>query len=355
MRKIHINNVRSGAIIAKHIIDQNGRILLAAGTKFKNSYANKLKKLGIFELYIYDDMSEGIEITDAVKEQTRMEARVALQKVADDYMIKDKISIDQVRSVIDKIIDELTENNDILVNLCDIKTYDSYTFDHSVNVCILSMLTAIGLGYNKERTKELGVGAILHDIGKLKIPLKILNKPGRLTHDEFEEVKKHTIYGYEMLKKVDSISNISAYVALAHHERYNGTGYPLKKKGKDIHQSARIAAVSDVYDALTSNRVYRKRMPPNQALEYISAFTYQYFDYDVVKSFINNIAIYPVGTGVELSTGEKCLVVKNYKSMPMRPMVRVIYDSNNNKLKDFYEIDLTKKLNVFIINSCDID
>ena len=326
MRKASLRRVKPGTKLAKTIIDISGRLLLTAGTEIKESYISRLRNLGVSEIYIDDDISEGICVNDVIKETTRIEAKQVLSSIAKDSALSGTINSDSVKNVIDKMVDELLDNNDIIFNLSDIKTYDGYTFEHSVNVCILSIITGIGLGYNMNRIRELGVGALMHDIGKLKVPENILNKPAKLTSEEFEIIKKHTTDGFEILRKDKNISKVSAYIALAHHERYDGSGYPFHTKGDNIHQCARVVSVADVYDALTSDRIYRKKMKVHEAIEYIVASAGKHFDKDVVDAFISHIAIYPVGTGVVLNTGEKGLVVKVHKAAPSQPIVRVIYN-----------------------------
>jgi HD-GYP domain-containing protein (c-di-GMP phosphodiesterase class II) len=231
---------------------------------------------------------------------------------------------------------------------------DDYTFAHSVNVCVLSIISGIGLGYSISRLKELGVGAILHDIGKLKVPQELLKKPSQLTVEEFEEIKKHTIYGYEILKNNKKVSMVSAFIAFGHHERYDGSGYPLQLKGESIHHCARIVAVADVYDALTSDRVYRKKIKPHEAIEYILSLSAHHFDEEIVQSFIRFVAIYPVGTGVILNTKERGVVISENKDMPTKPVIRVVYSEKGKKVSKYYEIDLSSSKNVFITEACEL-
>ncbi|HEX3029338.1 MAG TPA: HD domain-containing phosphohydrolase, partial [Clostridia bacterium] len=175
-----------------------------------------------------------------------------------------------------------------------------------------------------------------------------------LTVEEFEEIKKHTIYGYEILKDNKKVSMIASFIAFGHHERFDGSGYPLQLRGDNIHQCARIVAIADVYDALTSDRVYRKKLRPSEVIEYITSLGSHHFDKDIVESFMSFIAVYPVGSGVLLNTQEKAIVVKANKSYPTKPVVRVIYGKDKIKLKTFYEIDLMQNPNVVILASCNL-
>lgn len=354
MRKVYIDYVLSGMKLAKAVFSPEGRVLLASGVELSDLYIEKLKKMDITELYIEDEISEGVEIKDVVCEQTRLEAKHLIKDMMNNFSLRNTIDSDKVKQVVDRIIDELLYNKDIVVNLSDIKSVDDYTFEHSVNVCVLSTIIGIGLGYNMLRLKDLAVGAILHDIGKLKIPESILKKPGQLTSEEFEEIQKHTLYGYEILKNNDNISTTSAFIAFGHHERYDGSGYPIQLKGENIHQFARVVAVADVYDALTSDRVYRKKLRPHEVIEYITSLGTHHFDKEIVDCFINHIALYPVGTGVILNTKQKALVIECRKNMPTRPVVRIIYDENGNKLANYQEVDLSMQPNMFVVDACEI-
>lgn len=354
MRKARIESILPGTKLAKAVFSSDGRILLSAGVEYKENYIEKLKNFNITHIYIEDDISKDIDFTDAVCDKTKIETKLVVKNIMSEFSVKNSVNVDIVKSAINKIVDELLANRNVLVNLSDLKSVDGYTYEHSVNVCVLSLVMGMSLKYSNDKLRDLGVGALLHDIGKLRIPEEILKKPSGLTVEEFEEVKKHTIYGYEILKGIDGLSKLSAYIALGHHERFDGSGYPMHLKGRDINQCARIVAVADVFDALSSDRVYRKKLPPQEVYEYITAMGMHYFDQEIVNEFIDCVAIYPNGTGVILNTGERGIVVSNSRSLPTRPVIRVVYDEDNKKLKEYYEIDLTKALNVFIQDICEI-
>ena len=186
----------------------------------------------------------------------------------DSIRYGNSLNVMPVRNSVCKMIDELMDVSDTMVNLQDLKSNDQYTFSHSVNVCVLSLITGISMKYGEEKLRELGIGAMLHDVGKTRIPSEILNKPGSLTAEEFDIIKKHTSYGYELLKKSKELSTYASYIALTHHERYDGEGYPLGLRGEELHEFARIVSIADVYDAITSDRVYKKRSNINEAVEY---------------------------------------------------------------------------------------
>jgi HD-GYP domain-containing protein (c-di-GMP phosphodiesterase class II) len=267
-----------------------------------------------------------------------------------------KISVDgkKIKEMVEKLLENILRSDFIIANLSDIRSIDDYTYSHSVNVCILSLITGIALGIKGESLRELGVGALLHDIGKIMIDEQILQKPTNLTINEFDEVKKHTVYGYEILKNSSDVNSTAHIIALSHHERKDGSGYPYSLKNNDIPVPARIVAISDVYDALTTNRIYRKKMLPHEVVDYMCSLSNKHFDKTVLDAFISHIANYPVGTAVKLNSGEKGLVAKYNKNFPNRPVVRIVIDENGKMLVKPKEIDLFRKPEYRIVDIWDI-
>jgi len=348
MRKVLVDKVKEGMILARTLHSNDGNILLNAGIILKNSYIAKFRDLGIREVYIEDEISRDIVLNDVVSEETRFEARVNIKNAMDSIRYGHSLEVKPIRNSVCKMIDELMNVKDTMVNMQDLKSNDLYTFSHSVNVCVLSLITGISMKYDEEKLRELGMGAILHDIGKIRIPQEILSKPGSLTAEEFEMVKKHTSYGYELLKKSSALSTYASYIALTHHERYDGEGYPLGLRGEEIHEFARIVSVADVYDAITSDRVYKKRINVNEAVEYLIGMGDHQFDYSIVRYFIEHITIYPPGTCVLLNSGEKAIVVDVNKKYPNRPIIRILVDAEGQIPAEPVEIDLTKNNTLLI-------
>ncbi|AGC68449.1 metal dependent phosphohydrolase [Thermoclostridium stercorarium subsp. stercorarium DSM 8532] len=354
MRRVSLDKIQSGAILAKTIVTLEGKVLLASGVEITEEFKKRLLANGITEVYIEDEISKDIQIHGVVHEDIVTEAKRRVKLMMTNPSLKTSIDGYQIMQIVDKIISDILSNRDIVATLSDIRSVDDYTFSHSVNVCILSLIIGIGFGYGSDKLRELGVGSILHDIGKMMIPQEILKKPVQLTNDEFEEIKKHTIYGHELLKKIRGISMMASYIILGHHERMDGSGYPYHLKGENIHKAARIVAVADVYDALTTDRVYRKKLMPHEVIDYITSLGSQHFDQDVVDVFIRYIAYYPVGTGVILNTGERGIVKKYNKKYPTRPVVRVVTDASGKMLQKQKEVDLTSELQYRIVDIWDI-
>jgi len=222
----------------------------------------------------------------------------------------------------------------------NISTYDNYTYTHSVNVDILSVILGVACGLRDDELKKLSQAALLHDIGKTCVPIEIINKPGRLTEEEYAEVKKHPYYGYNMLRDNFDVSSVARNAILSHHENEDGSGYPRALAGDKIHLFAKIIHVADVYDALTTKRVYKDAMNPADALEYLMGNSERMFDKDLVATFLEYVAPYPLGVQVELSNGQKALVVKNNRSMLSRPVVR---------LNSGAKVDLMEHLDITIV------
>ena len=239
----------------------------------------------------------------------------------------------------------------LMVNMIDMKVFDDYTYYHSVNVAVLSIVLGVALEMDRSELCNLGFAALMHDIGKVFVNKDVLNKNGPLTPEEFEEIKTHSLLGCNHIKKGYGVSNASYMGILDHHEKYEGGGYPNNLKGNRISWYGRIIAVSDVYDALTSDRPYRKAMLPSDAMEYIMASTGILFDPQVVEVFVKKIAPYPVGTCVRLSNGLIGIVIENYENLCMRPKLRIFMDVNDVEI-DPYELDLAdhQSLNLTVID-----
>ena len=353
MRRISVDRLNEDMVLARTLFSIDGNILLNAGIKLKESYISKFKELGIADIYIDDKISSDIVIEDIIKDETRFEARVAVKKAMDGVMNGNNLDVKPIRNIVGKIVEELLAIRDAMINLQDIKSLDNFTFSHSANVCVLSAVTGISMGYDSYSLKELCMGALLHDIGKTKIPNEILNKVTPLTKEEFDIIKKHSRYGYDILKQSMEVSAYSSYVALTHHEKYNGEGYPLGLKGKAIHEFSRIVSVADVYDAMTSNRVYRRRINISEVVEYLVSLGGHQFDYDIVRNMIEHISVFPLGSLITISTGETAIVVDNNKKYPNRPVIRLIKDPYGVEYKNFNEIDLASCNNITITEVLD--
>lgn len=327
-------------IIDQAIIDRAGRVLIARGTHMNEYLIDSLKKMGVPGIYIREgeeeeEKKEPQKISQAVQnkiETLKVEdrAKVKLQesvkkRVAEgiQYLYNDTGSesfTDTTKSITADLMKAISDNEAIAVDISTLKVSDEYTFKHSVDVATMSMIVAKKHGLSDQQVYEIGISGLLHDIGKSKIPNEVLNKAGKLTDEEFGLMKKHSLFGYEILNGKDNLSASIKMGVLQHHEKNNGSGYPLKVTEDKINLYAKIISVADIYDALVTERPYKKAFSPRDAVEMIMAMTAE-LDINVMKSFLESVILYPVGSDVELSTGEKARVIENSPQYVLRPKV----------------------------------
>lgn len=329
MRLVNTRYVMEGSVLARPVINSSGRILLQAGVIVTASYIGRLMAMGYDVLFIQDDRLEDVEFHMSITGQTREAAYKTIENVSKYIESGDERSLksSSVRGTIQQMLNDLLFSADILGNLTEIQGYDDYTFHHSVNATIIGLVLGLAAGYSENKLLEFGMGVLMHDIGKIKIPESILNKKTPLMAEEFEEIKRHSTIGFDILRNNNDFSTLSAHVAFQHHEKWDGTGYPRGLKGSEIHEYGKLAAIADVYEALTSKRVYRKAIEPNEAYEYIVSQSEKHFDPKVLEVFKRHIAVYPSGSGILLSNGQRGNVVKQNRAFPNRPLVRVFYEN----------------------------
>jgi HD-GYP domain-containing protein (c-di-GMP phosphodiesterase class II) len=353
MRRMLTKNLVPGMKLANPIYTSDGMVLLGKGVELKAHYIERLIQDEIMSVFIEDDISQGIEVQDVISDPVRVEAIAAIKDITADLKVGKPADSHLAKLQINAIVDELSRSKDIVVNLVDIRGKSNYIFYHMVNVAVLSILTGISLGYDELRLRDLGVGALMHDVGMLRINEKVYNKPASLSAEEYEQVKQHAQHGFAMVRDMDNMNVLCAHIAFQHHERYDGKGYPRKLAGTDIHEYARIVAIANVYDAMVSDRPHRPAMLPGQAVEYLLAMAGTQFDPDLVRAFVEHIAIFPVGCVVELSTKEKAIVLFVGRHDKTRPVIRIFADAQYRKLAQPIELDLMTHPSLFITRIID--
>jgi putative nucleotidyltransferase with HDIG domain len=254
--------------------------------------------------------------------------------------VEGKPDADAARSMVDSLAQAVAQNRTALLALTALKNYDNYTFTHMVNVSILTMGQARGLGIEGAQLREFGLAALMHDIGKVNTPSEILNKPGKLTDTEFEILKRHTVDGAEILKKTPEIPPLAAIVAFEHHLRNDGTGYPTGVVRHRLNLGTTLAGIADVYDAMRSQRVYQKAHPSERILTVLQRNDGKQFDPHLIRRFVQLVGIYPAGNLVKLDNGDTAVVMKPYAPDPYRPRVKVLIRSSGQKLERPYELNL---------------
>lgn len=257
--------------------------------------------------------------------------RKAVQRAAQGLMQRiaagDQIEIARVLEVGACLTQQILSDPYGLVALTSLRQCDDYTVEHCVDVSILMVALGHRLGCSGDELQQFAVGGLLHDVGKQRVPHEILQKPDKLTADEFEVMKRHPEWGYDLVTQMEGCSETVANVTLRHHERLNGSGYPMGLSGAEIDQASKVAGVADVFDALTSDRVYRRGMPTREALQLIFRTKDTHFDEAVVGALIKLVGVYPIGTEVLLSSGERAVVVEPNPEDTTRPVVEITRDT----------------------------
>lgn len=345
MRFVPAGCLREGMEIARTLYGKNNEKLLIAGIKLTSKNIDSIRRKRFAGVYINDDLSKDIEIVSIISDELRIKTAKGIKKLFTEITdhTDPKAKIKGIMQQVDGIIEELLDNKNVMVNMIDLKCFDNYTYMHSVNVAVLSIVMGIAMGLDRDTMSRLGLSAILHDIGKVFINKKIINKPGILTDKEFEEVKKHSQLGYDYAKERFGLSSVVCTGILDHHEKYNGSGYPNGKKCSEISLFGKIIVLADIYDALTSERPYRTAQSPSEAIEYVLGGVESLFDPRVSTVFIRKVAPYPVGTTVQLSNGDTAIVLENHEEVCLRPRVRVIKTMGEDV--EPYEINLATDFN----------
>jgi len=274
--------------------------------------------------------------------EIKKEAKRIISDIMDDVRFGRPIKKEKVEHVVEKMMDSIFRNKDALVSLAKIKKVDEYTYMHSVSVCVICLSFGRFLGLSRSLLKDLGIGAILHDIGKIKIPHHILCSRGELSEQEYEIMKRHVEYGYSILSQCKGISETSLLVTRQHHERLNGSGYPANLKGDEISLFGKIGAISDVYDAMTSRRCYQGQFHPTEVMKRLYQWSGELFDSELVQKFIKCMGIYPVGTIVHLKNGFLAVVTSVKTENLLQPVVSVFYDSEKNRFVPPFTINLSE-------------
>lgn len=342
MRKIvkkSFHDIKVNDILAEDVVNENGVLLACRGTIVTSSImALLLSQSDRTYSVLVDYKATSKKARRHEREEKKYEKLIdkaeQAEKLVLSKVVKERVAqgveyiytnaesekaISEAAEITDSLLQSINRKSSVRMSLIDLKISDEYTFKHSVDVATMAIMLGKQLKLSGEDLQLIGMAGILHDIGKTKIANSILNKPGKLTDEEFATMKMHTVYGYNMLqdKKIeDSVKK----AVLHHHERMDGTGYPLGIAGDEIGIFARILTVVDVFDALVTERPYHKAFTPATALEMLMTKT-MHFDMDVLKAFLDTIILYPVGTIVNLSNGERAKVIKNIQYYPQRPVV----------------------------------
>ena len=339
---VRTSSLKKGMRIDQSIKDRMDRVLIAKGVYLDEYQIDAIKRMGITGVYVSEGEEEPEEKPD-IQYKASAAARNNISRLHKEDPARVKLS-ESIKSrvsegiqflyndtdspnftstsvsITNNLLKAIDDNSAIAVDITALKTSDEYTFKHSVDVATMSMIVAKKMNMKKQDIYNIGIAGLLHDMGKSKIPLEILNKPSRLDNDEFEVMKQHSVYGYRILSEKDDFEPSIAMAVLQHHEKMNGRGYPLGVDRKKITEYAKILSVVDVYDALVTERPYKKGMSHRDAIEIIMSMTEE-LDITAMRGFMGSIILYPVDSIVSLSNGEEACVVENHPESVLRPTV----------------------------------
>lgn len=348
MRRVGINELNDNMILAKPIY-QGTRLILERGMTHLTKYKGQLSNLGVLSLYVKDKVSKDIEIPDAVREETREKCKNAISSVFQRLQEQGNFDPKILDEALQNLINDILEEEDIIASLHHIATVDDGTMVHCVNTTVYCILIGMRKGLSKKELYFLAKGAILHDIGKVDLNESILLKAALLTPEEYSHIKEHSTFGYELLKQNGVLPEESRLIALQHHERLDGSGYPSNLKENEIHLYAQITAVADMYDALTSKRCYRKSMSNLKAYQILNEDAANgKLNKKLVSCLFDHVAVYPNGIVVYLSDGTHGIVKEQVPGHPFRPIVRVIDDTQGIDNVALYDLNLSKNLEISI-------
>ncbi|MEN6564689.1 MAG: HD-GYP domain-containing protein [Veillonellales bacterium] len=344
--RVPINHVIPGMELAKPVLTDEGKIALSEGTYLNAGLIIRLKHWGIMSLDIRELAPDDAE--------ERNKPSPSQQKFYSDYdktvdtvkksfqLIRDSntVPFEECQKLVDKDMELILESPGVINHLHMVNRQgDEYTFHHSVNVAVVAGVLGKWLEYDQNEINNLMLAGLLHDIGKVKVPLKIVNKPAKLSVAEMEIMKQHTIYGYQLIRDIPNISQKLLLAVLQHHERMDGCGYPFQIKGDRIHPYARIIAIADMYDAMTSDRVYQPKTTPFNVVELIVKEMFNKLDPAICTIFLNNVRDYFIGNVVQLSDGREAEVVYVGQFVAARPVVRT-------QAGEFIDLEKRKELSV---------
>ncbi len=363
-RSVDIKQLEEGMILAETIFDIDGKVLFNEGLGLSNKRIERIQSLQIEQCLVEDRVAYNVhkntnqETTSifekkaayrkaVILNETRQEASEVVSEILEKVLDGNSMKADRIKKIVGKIIDVVLMDDRVVLNLSNMNAIDNYLLSHSVNVCVLSLITGIYYGLTQKKLMQLGIGALIHDIGKMLIPQDIYHKPEKLTDEEYEIVKNHTVYGHKIMRDNLNLENDTANIALWHHERVDGLGYPHGLNKYDIPIFAKIVGIADVFDAITSDRIYCKRIDYYQGVSYLIDYADIQFDIEIVKKFIIMIGYYPIGLFIQLNTGDIGQVMTKNK---LCPVVRITQDSNGERLSNYYEIDLYKNPSISIVD-----
>jgi HD-GYP domain-containing protein (c-di-GMP phosphodiesterase class II) len=363
MKKIPIEELKPGMVFTRTVFGDNYEIVAEPNTPITSKDIENLKKKGVKFVETTGELKGIVKIQEEVPLVDKVESSArelmtfykslvdSVESVYTNYKVNKEILPEKVVNIVEKVIDKISEVGDknVFLNLINIVDKTKYLPTHVLNATILGLLLGKEMNYPESKLKLLGTGILLMDIGMVFIPMSILERETKLTDEEYNKIKTHTVLGYKAVVQENNMSPEVGRVCLEHHERWDGTGYPRNLQKQQISEYARVAAIVDTYEAMTRKRVYRDRMMSFEAMRAILTEGSTKFDPDILKVFLRMMSVYPVGSYVMLNTRAIAKVISSDPISPFRPVVKVVYDEFGTKIDDGETIKLSEETKIFIV------
>lgn len=324
MKLCKLEELKGNEIIAKPVLTSDYQVLLSEGTVLKPEYIEKLKELCILNVYIEEDNFKKEEVV-LLKQEIEENFKYKVKEILERHTYKQNNELAELCNTVDNIISNILEEEKVVEQIYDIKERSADIYEHSITVCTMATVLGLKLKLSQDKIRSIGIGCLLHDIGHRYIPIDITTLDVTCMNEkELAEYKKHPIYGYSALQNEDWVPELSKNIILGHHERLNGSGYPLKRK--DLSKEIEIVAICDAFDEMICGIGFKK-CKVYEAVEYLKNFKNVQFSGTIIDVFLQFTAVYPAGTIVITNQGQEAVVIKQNKEFPDRPIIKIIKDS----------------------------
>ena len=352
MRSVTLDEIQPGMYLSKPLISADGKVLLHEGIEMKERYIQYLRNEGITSLFVGETEDNDLfEIKEAPYDlKQKQETLETAQEVVNHFRVGKGINLDIVKSTVSDLINQLGQKPENMIHLLDIRRKKEYMFSHAINTCILSVMAGLALKYDAKQLGELGLAAMLHDIGKIKFSEYLaLQFPDYLSKKEREEYRRHPFYSLEILRENNILSGNVINACFQHHERWNGNGYPMGLRGNAISEYAQIISIADVYDRLIAGMPHRLPTPIYYAVAILNKAAGEYFNPAIVDTFNQNVAIYPMGKMVRLNNQQSGVILGVGINSKTIPTIRIMSSQDGN-VNQLVELDLIKNPELFIVD-----
>lgn len=347
MRRVLRESINTGMTLAQPVYGFNGQVILNSGVELTEFHISKIADLDVKYIYVEGE-AQLIDPNDAAAQNAKNEIVLSAHQALDGVRVGKYVQTDIIKGKVLALLDECCMHKEIQPLFTAMQNCNDYLFNHAVCGYFFAMMLGMNCGIEGPRLRDLGLGALLRDVGMITISRDILNKPDSLTPEEMAIVKQHTEKGFEILQRNPEISLSSANCALQHHERFDGSGYPRGAQDTSIHEFAQITALADVYSSMTANTPYRKALSVYDTLAIIAKTGSAYFNPELVKTFVNSVAIYPLGAVVRLNNQSVGIVNDYADELRSKPVISVTKNGNGERVNQTVTIDLAANPALYI-------